>query len=402
MQAGRRLVEDVERAAGGPPRQFLGELHALRLAARQGRRLLADMDVAEADLLQGQELVADHRHGLEELDALVDRHLQHVGDRLAAEVDFQRLAVVALALADVALDVDVGQEVHLDLDDAVALAGLAAPALDVEREAAGLVAALGRFRQLGEPVADRREGAGVGRRVGARRAADRRLVDVDDLVEMAHAVEPAVLAGMLARAVQPARQGLVERLDDQGALAAARDAGDAGEGAERDAGRHVLQVVLARALHGQPAAALGRRLAALLGNGHLAKAREVLAGEAGAVGHDLLGRALGDDPAAMRPGARPHVDQMVGGADRVLVVLDHQHRVAEVAQAGQRLQQPVVVALVQADRRLVEHVEHAGQARADLRGEPDALALAARQGARGAVQRQVGRGPRCRGSPAAR
>src|SRR6185503_20374431 len=118
-------------------RQFLGEFDALRLAAGEGRRLLADMDVAQADLLQGQELVADHRDGLEEIDAFVDRHLEHVGDRLAAELDLERLAVVALALADVALDVDVRQEVHLDLDDAVALAGLAAASLDVEREAPG-------------------------------------------------------------------------------------------------------------------------------------------------------------------------------------------------------------------------------------------------------------------------
>jgi hypothetical protein len=73
--------------------------------------------------------------------------------------------------------------VHLDLDDAVALALLAAAALDVEREAARAVAARLGFRQAGEPFAQRREGAGIGRRVGARRAADRRLVDVDDLVE---------------------------------------------------------------------------------------------------------------------------------------------------------------------------------------------------------------------------
>src|SRR5882724_3706356 len=102
-------------------------------------------------------------------------------------MNLERLAVVALALADIALDVDVGQKVHLDLDDAVALAGLATAAFDVEGEAPGLVAALGRFGELGEPVADRRERAGVGRRVGARRTADRRLVDVDDLVEMADA-----------------------------------------------------------------------------------------------------------------------------------------------------------------------------------------------------------------------
>ena len=55
----------------------------------------------------------------------------------------------------------------------------------------------------------------------------------------------------------------------------------------------------------------------------------------------------------------------------------------------QRFQEPRIVALVQPDRGLVEHVEHAGQAGADLRGEPDALALAAGQRAGGARQRQI-------------
>src|SRR5262249_30172596 len=86
------------------------------------------------------------------------------------------LAIVALALADVTGDVDVGKEVHLDLDDAVALAGLAAAALDVEREAARLVAARLRLRQAGEPLADRRERAGVGRRVRTRRAAEMSMI----------------------------------------------------------------------------------------------------------------------------------------------------------------------------------------------------------------------------------
>src|ERR1700732_2864260 len=99
------------------------------------------MDVVEADAVQGLERLAHARHRLEELGGLLDRHVEHVGDALALEGDLERLAVVALALADVALDVDVGQEVHLDLDDAVALARLAAPALDVEREAAWRVAA---------------------------------------------------------------------------------------------------------------------------------------------------------------------------------------------------------------------------------------------------------------------
>src|SRR5207245_10447535 len=103
-------------------------------------------------------------------------------------VHFQRLAVVALAVADVARHVDVGQEVHLDLEHAVTLAGFATAALDVEREAAGRIAALlgGRYRR--KQVADRRKQAGGGGLIRARRAPDRRLVDRDYLVEM---FEPA-------------------------------------------------------------------------------------------------------------------------------------------------------------------------------------------------------------------
>ncbi len=247
MQARRRLVEDVERLAGGAPRQFLGELDALRLAARQRRRLLADLDIAEADLVQRHHLVADAGHGLEEVLRLLDRHVEHVGDRLALELHVERLAAVALALADLAGDVDIRQEVHLDLDDAVALAGLAAAALDVEREAAGAVAARLRLRQAREPLADRRERAGIGGRVGARCAPDRRLVDIDDLVDELEPLDPVVLCRMEMGAVQVSGDGGIEGIDQEGRLAAAGDAGDAGECAERDVGGDVLQVVAARA-----------------------------------------------------------------------------------------------------------------------------------------------------------
>src|ERR687890_372525 len=58
-------------------------------------------------------------------------------------------------------------------------------------------------------------------------------------------------------------------------------------------------------------------------------------------------------------GPGPDVDHPVGDPDGVLVVLDHDQRVAEVLQPQQRLDQPVVVALVQPDRRLVEDGQHA-------------------------------------------
>ncbi len=70
-------------------------------------------------------------------------------------------------------------------------------------------------------------------------------------------------------------------------------------------------------------------------------------------------------------------------------MLDHDHRVAQVAQAGEGAQQAFIVALVQADRRFVEHVHHAHQAGADLAGQADALRLATGQGVGLAFQGQV-------------
>ena len=91
----------------------------------------------------------------------------------------------------------------------------------------------------------------------------------------------------------------------------------------------------------------------------------------------------------MLAGAGAEVDQMVGGEHRALVVLDDDHRVAEVAQPLQRRDQPLVVALVEPDRRLVEDVQHPDEARPDLRRQPDSLRLAARQRRRRPLQRQV-------------
>ena len=93
--------------------------------------------------------------------------------------------------------------------------------------------------------------------------------------------------------------------------------------------------------------------------------------------------------AAVLARAGPDVDDPVRGPDRLLVVLDDEDRVAQVPQPGQRRDELRVVALVEADRRLVEDVQHAHQRRPDLRREPDPLRLAARQADRRPVEGQV-------------
>ncbi len=95
---------------------------------------------------------------------------------LSAEAHRQRLRVEARPAACVAGHRDVGQEAHLDLLHALALALLAAAAGHVEGEAAGRVAAHARLAGGGEEAPDVVPDAHVGGRAGARRLADGGLV----------------------------------------------------------------------------------------------------------------------------------------------------------------------------------------------------------------------------------
>ena len=199
--------------------------------------------------------------------------------------------------------------------------------------------------------------------------------------------DAVVQPGDDARPIEMPREVLVQDVLDERGLPRPGHAGDGDEEAERDLDVHVAQVVLARV---DDADRLLRIGAPPLG-GHLDLhlAAEVLAGDRLRVACDLVDRALGDDLAAVLAGAGAHVDDVVGGAHRLLVVLDDDDRVAEVAELLERGEEARVVALVQADRRLVEDVEHADEARADLRREPDALRFAAGERLGGAAEREV-------------
>ena len=89
------------------------------------------------------------------------------------------------------------------------------------------------------------------------------------------------------------------------------------------------------------------------------------------------------------PAPGPEIEDVIGAANGVFVVLDDEHGVAEVAQAFECARRALVVALVQADARLVEDIEHADEAGADLGGQPDALRFAAAQRAALPIEREI-------------
>ena len=68
----------------------------------------------------------------------------------------------------------------------------------------------------------------------------------------------------------------------------------------------------------------------------------------------------------------------------------HNHGVSCVAQSLQGSNQAGIVALVQTNRRFVQHVQHIHQLTTDLRSQANALRLTTRQGFRRTVQGQIG------------
>ena len=94
-------------------------------------------------------------------------------------------------------------------------------------------------------------------------------------------------------------------------------------------------------------------------------------GGRGLAGEHIINCSLHHHGASVNAWAGADLDQMVGGADGVFIMLDDDDRVADVAQALERRNHFHVVFGVQSDARLIEHVEHAHQSGADLGGEID-------------------------------
>ena len=296
---------------------------------------------------------------LEELGGLADGHLEHLGDVLALVVHLEGIAVVALSSAHLARDVHVGEEVHLDLDGPVTRAVLAAAPLDVEAETARLVSACLGFHRLGEQAAHSVEDTRVRCRVRARRPPDRRLVDVNDLVKLLEPGHTLVLAWHLASTVELVGEHLVEDVVHQARLARPAHSRHGHEGPQGELHGDVAQVVGFGALNHDLSVLIDRPPGARYLD--RTAARDVVTGDRAVILEQRRVVTRVHDDTTVLPGAGADVDDPISGADRVLIVLDDDQGVAEVLELDQGLDEAPVVALVQADTRLVEHVQHAGQ-----------------------------------------
>ena len=101
---------------------------------------------------------------------------------------------------------------------------------------------------------------------------------------------------------------------------------------------------------------------------------------------DLVHRTSGDHIAAACSGNGAHLDQIVGFRQHARVVVDNNHGVAVIHQITHHAHQAVDIGRMQADRRLVQHIEHARRSVAHHASELHALTLARGERGTGAIE----------------
>ena len=77
----------------------------------------------------------------------------------------------------------------------------------------------------------------------------------------------------------------------------------------------------------------------------------------------------------MNASARSDINDMICSADRILIVFDNNHGIAQIPEMGEGGQKPVIVPLMQADGGFVKNVHDAYQPGADLACQANTLRL---------------------------
>ena len=347
MQPRRRFVEQEQRRAlavaavsSALAGKKTGQFQSLRFAAAQGRHGLAQPDIAETHRLKRFQGTHHVRVIGEEIARFGYRHLEHVGDRVrAVQLDLQGLGSEPGPVAVSTTQVHVAQELHFHVLEPAARAGGTPAVTRVETERAGRVPALAGKRFFTEDLADRRQRAHVTRGIGPGRLPDRRLVHQHHVPHLFMTAYLPVTAGHVDRLVFQFPQRAVTDVLHQRGFARPADARDANESIKGDANVDPFQVVRRRAANLQPPGIRVHLANARHTLFHLLSAREIVGRQRFPAPQESGQRTAEDNFPASFPGTGPHIDHAVRRADQVGIVLDHEQRVARVAQLLQHADQ---------------------------------------------------------------
>ncbi len=175
---------------------------------------------------------------------------------------------------------------------------------------------------------------------------------------MLDSLDALMFARGRARSHQFRGKRAIQDIAHQCGFSRPRNAGDADQPPQWNGNVDVLQIIRGRADDLQY---LAVAVAPLLRDFDLLAPREVLSRQRLWVRQNLLWRPLGDDMPAMLTRRGTQIHDPVCFTDGFIVVLNDEHRVPQIPQTFEGIQQSFIVTRVQTDGRFVQHVQHADQ-----------------------------------------
>ena len=267
VQSRGGFVQNIQRARLLGAAQLPAQLDPLGLSAGQAAGRLSQTQVPKTHFHQECEPARQAGNGVEELHCLTGAQIQHLGDALVPIAHLQDLPPVAAPLTGGAGQQNLLKDAPSHSGHAAAAALGTCPFGRVEAELTRPVAPHLGFGQLRKQTPDVGEEAGIGGRVGARRAAHGTLVDGDDPLQKFRSPALPERQRPSLPTLQTCGENRVHRPPDQAGLPRAGHAGDADQAAQRHSHIHVFQIVAASAQHLQPHATSPSALARGHGGG---------------------------------------------------------------------------------------------------------------------------------------
>ena len=288
------------------------------------------------------------------------------GDVFAVVQHFEGFLFEACAVTLFAYQMHIGHKLHAYCHVAFALAHFATSPFGVEREVSGFVTSCFGKRLLGIELAYFVVCLHIGGGIAAGGASDGVLVyqlEAADAVQVARYVY--TVAHIVLHPFKSFLKHVAQHMAYKRRFARAAHSCHYGEYPEGKIYINVLQVIAVGTVHSDavaPGAARG-------GYGYFHFAQQILSSERllRHLRHHLLRGASKHHFAPHAARTRTDVYDVVGGSHDVLVVFHHYHRVAQIAQLFQHLDQAVGVARVETDGGLVEYI-HTAHQRAAQRG----------------------------------
>ena len=274
---------------------------------------------------------------------------------------------------------------HFNLDDTVTAAGFTSAAFYVKTESTLFIASRLGIRRRRKQIPDLIKQTCIRGRVGTRRSADRRLVNIDHFVELLDPLDCLMLTRNRQGMVEIMCQPLIYDLIDKRRFSGTGYTGHTCHDTKRDLHVDIFQVVFRRTDYLKVTGCTFSHFR----NRDLHDSAQILSGHRFRYLHDILCCSGCNHFSAMTARSGTDIHNPVCFPHRILVMFHNDQCISQIPQIFECCKQLIIIPLMQSDTRLIQNITYTDKPRSDLCRQTDTLCFPTGQRCSRSGKRQI-------------